>query len=247
MYIEDLYVRRYGSGKNRLLCVNGAMADCSFYDDLAMSLSDTYTVYTYDHPGYGRSRSEGKSLPEQEKDIEELVHRIGPCTVLGHSCGAIPVLEAMLKGEDNIQGAILYEPFLCDLSQDERIEKLKKIVDTGGTAETLEEALLAVLSAEEGARPFGEEQRKYFARNSQTFLKDELQSMMQVQMDYEKLQGKKMVIGVGSCSQGWPCEEMALNLQEKTGAVIMKFTGAHDAPYEEYRKFAEKLKEITFL
>lgn len=248
LYVNDLYVRQYGEKERKLLLVNGAMADCSFYNDLAEYLCDAYTVFTYDHPGYARSKGEGKSLWEQERDIAALVKRIGRCSIIGHSCGAIPVLSYLLKDGRDADQVLLYEPFLCDLSDDERIRALRKempVLLKEGRYEEAGMKLLSVLSAEPGAREFGEEQRKYFVRNSRAFYEQECLSMLENRMDYEKLKGKKIITGIGTCTKGMPCEEMAERFQEKTDCRIVQSAGAHDAPYEQYEAFGKTVKELS--
>lgn len=247
-YCNDLYCRSYGHSGRNILLVNGAMADCSFYDDLASYLSDTYTVYTYDHPGYGRSDEEGKSLVEQAEDIQHLIHAIGSCSVVGHFCGAIPVLQYLMQDGSGMDHVLLYEPFLCDLSDDIRIERLKKDMPVLLKEERYEDAgmaLLDVLSAEPDARAFGEAQREYFTKNSHAFYAHECMSMLEYGMDYGKLDGRKIFVGIGDCSAGMPCEEMAERFREAADCAMVWFKGAHDAPYEQYQAFGKAMKELS--
>ena len=103
-------VQRSGSG-SPLLLVHGVNADHTRWDVVVPTLSEDFTVYTFDRRGHGSSGDVGEYSVEREfEDIATIAASIeGPLDILGHSFGASCLLGAVPR-ISNLRRLILYEP-----------------------------------------------------------------------------------------------------------------------------------------
>ncbi len=101
---------RHGSGRP-LVLVHGTTANRSRWARVLPALVQQCTVYAMDRRGRGASGDADEYALEREfEDVVALVDSIGePVDLLGHSFGAVCVLEAALR-TPNVRRLVLYEP-----------------------------------------------------------------------------------------------------------------------------------------
>jgi pimeloyl-ACP methyl ester carboxylesterase len=94
-----LAYEKNGKGPN-LLIIGGSLADHRFYQSLARSLSEYFTVYNYDRRNRGLSRATANHTWELElEDLETMLSITGePVILYGHSAGAALAIRAAAKG-----------------------------------------------------------------------------------------------------------------------------------------------------
>ncbi len=105
-----LAVQRSGNG-SPLLLVHGVNADHTRWDIVVPTLSENFTVYTFDRRGHGDSGDgEEYSIEREYEDITSTAASIkAPVDILGHSFGASCLLGAAPRIH-NLRRLILYEP-----------------------------------------------------------------------------------------------------------------------------------------
>lgn len=119
----EIYHEVRGTGPSVVL-VAGATGDAGHFSRVAELLAEEFTVVTYDRRGNSRSpRPPGwtrTSTDEQADDLAALIEALGvkPAAVCGTSGGAIITLNAVLRHESVVRGAILHEPPLASVLRD---------------------------------------------------------------------------------------------------------------------------------
>ncbi len=106
----NIAFERSGSGPP-LLLVHGSAVDHRAWASVAPLLARRFTVYALDRRGRGASGDSAQYAVEREvDDITSVLDLIAePAALLGHSSGAILVVEAALRGLP-LRGLVLYEP-----------------------------------------------------------------------------------------------------------------------------------------
>lgn len=102
----------YHSGAGMpLILVHGTSGSAKRWAVVLPALEQHFSVYAVDRRGYGESEdSDNYALEREVEDIVAVVDSIGePAHLLGHSFGALCVLEAALL-TPNLHKLILYEP-----------------------------------------------------------------------------------------------------------------------------------------
>jgi pimeloyl-ACP methyl ester carboxylesterase len=101
---------RHGSGPP-LVLVHGTTANRTRWARVLPALTQQHTVYTMDRRGRGASGdAEAYALEREFEDVVAVVNSIGgPVDLLGHSFGAVVVLEAALR-TSNVRRLVIYEP-----------------------------------------------------------------------------------------------------------------------------------------
>jgi pimeloyl-ACP methyl ester carboxylesterase len=101
---------RVGSGPVPVVFVHGALNSGAQWMSVAEAMGEHFTCYVMDRWGRGGSGSHSSySLANEAQDIVAVLEAAGPdAYLLGHSSGAIYVLEAALESPP--AGLILYEP-----------------------------------------------------------------------------------------------------------------------------------------
>lgn len=99
-----------GSGRSVVL-VHGGMDTSASWSGVVDELEADYTCFAYDRRGNGASEvGTEHSLAVEADDVIAVAAETGPdAVVVGHSYGAIVVLEALRRGLD-VAAAVLYEP-----------------------------------------------------------------------------------------------------------------------------------------
>lgn len=126
---------RSGSGPP-LVLVHGSGASSVRWGPVLPGLEAHFSVYAVDRRGYRESGDSPTYEIEREfEDIAAVVDSIGqPVNLLGHSYGALCVLEAALLTR-NIRRLILYEPSIprpgVALYPEGSLERLQALLDAG--------------------------------------------------------------------------------------------------------------------
>lgn len=147
----EIAFERMGSGPP-LVLVHGGIGDHRFWDlsGVRPALTEHCTVYAMDRRGCGESEFPDSFVKEREaEDVAAIADTIDePVTLLGHSGGGTPTLEATLWIDD-LRALILYEPALqvrADaLDADAEVAEMMNLLDQGKNERAL------VLSLEEFA------------------------------------------------------------------------------------------------
>ncbi|WP_191987025.1 alpha/beta fold hydrolase [Mycobacteroides franklinii] len=94
-----------------LVMVHGAMDSGASWSDVAAELQHDFTCFLVDRRGHGASTdAQEHSLAREADDVIAVAAEVGPnAVILGHSFGAVVVLEALRRGLD-VASVVLYEP-----------------------------------------------------------------------------------------------------------------------------------------
>ena len=191
-----VYWEQHGDNGAPLVLVHGSWGDHHNWDLVAPRLGRRYRVFTYDRRGHSQSeRLEAQGRIEEDvDDLAALVteHRLAPVFVAGNSYGAAITLKLAAKRPELFAGAIVHEPPLIGMLDDESM--LSAVRQRIG-------AVIATLKAgdlEAGARQFVEtvalgpgmwdqlspEMRQTFVFNALTWLDEmnEPESVMSVDL-----------------------------------------------------------------
>jgi pimeloyl-ACP methyl ester carboxylesterase len=122
-----------------VLFVSGSTGDAGHFERVVRTLSDEFTVVTYDRRGNSRSlRPDGwasTSTREQSEDAAKLIETLGiaPAAVFGTSAGAIIALDLLIRRPELLRGAILHEPPLnAGMSRPEEVGRaIRRAVEDG--------------------------------------------------------------------------------------------------------------------
>lgn len=122
--------QRSGKGPP-LVLVHGALASHQRWVSILPELENQFTVYAIDRRGRGESGDASTYAIEREfEDVAAVVDSIGDgVNVLGHSYGALCVLEATLL-TPNIRRVVAYEPPPAPVP-DGLMERIQDLLDAG--------------------------------------------------------------------------------------------------------------------
>lgn len=126
---------RSGTGPP-LVLVHGTSSAGARWRPIVPPFEERFTVYTVDRRGRGASGDADEYAIEREfEDIAAVVDAIGePVNLLGHSFGALCVLEAALL-TNNVGELILYEPYMPisdpPLYDREVLDRFQRLLDAG--------------------------------------------------------------------------------------------------------------------
>ncbi|MBZ0295967.1 MAG: alpha/beta hydrolase [Anaerolineae bacterium] len=120
-----------------LLLVHGTLATHARWGAISAALAQRFTVYMIDRRGRGVSGDTKPYAIEREfEDVAAVVDSIGTeVNVLGHSHGALCVLEAALL-TPNIRSLIAYEPPSAPVP-DGSIDQIQALLDVGDPEEAV--------------------------------------------------------------------------------------------------------------
>jgi len=120
----QIYCEARGS-RSVLLLIPGGNGEAAVYRALAESLSDRFTVVSYDRRGFARSKlasppDDLRRLDADCRDARFLIDRFGsgPAYVFGSSSGAIVALELLTRFPNRIRRLVAHEPPLATLVPD---------------------------------------------------------------------------------------------------------------------------------
>jgi len=99
-----------GSGPG-LVIVHGTFRSATDYEQLALSLSGSFTVYIPDRRGRGASGAQGDeySLMKEKEDVDAVLKHTGSTFLFGHSFGGAVALEVALNNA-RVKKLAVYEP-----------------------------------------------------------------------------------------------------------------------------------------
>lgn len=107
-----------------LLMIPGAPADAGALAELAATLSDRYTVVTYDQRGLSRSTLTGPPVDQDVRVFSEDAYRLlaalgdEPAYVLGNSGGALTALDLAVRHPERVRALVVHEPPIPELLPD---------------------------------------------------------------------------------------------------------------------------------
>ena len=101
-----------------VLCISGADGSCDIWRGFVPSLTDHFTVITWDRRAFSRSYLTGEQDYDHriERDVDDaaaLIEKYSPnepATVIGNSSGAVISLKLLIRHPDLIKTVIPYEP-----------------------------------------------------------------------------------------------------------------------------------------
>lgn len=129
----DLYYELCGSGEP-LVLVHGSWIDHHTWDAVVPLLSRTHRVLVFDRRGHGRSeRPAGQgSIAEDADDVAGLIEalELGPAHLAGSSWGGSIVLWTAARWPDLVRSAIVHEPPLFDLLDEDHEPELARLRTT---------------------------------------------------------------------------------------------------------------------
>lgn len=128
--------KRSGTGPP-LVLVHGTLATHARWDAITPALAEHFTVYAIDRRGRGESRdTQPYALEREFEDVAAVVDAVGPeVDVLGHSHGALCVLEAALRTA-NLRRVIAYEPASAPVP-DGLMDRIEALLDAGKPEEAV--------------------------------------------------------------------------------------------------------------
>ncbi|RDL38695.1 Uncharacterized protein BP5553_03035 [Venustampulla echinocandica] len=114
------HVERSGSGPHILLIPSGE-GDCHSFTTIATLLSPTFTVTTFDMPGFSRSIAPPSALKNLTPSViaDQIISlmdklSIPSATIFGSSSGGLFALDLLLRHEERVEGIIIHEvPMEC--------------------------------------------------------------------------------------------------------------------------------------
>ena len=239
-----LYCRKCGKG-DPIVMIHGACVDSDFYSETAEILSRSFSVYTYDRCGYGRSEDHrDHSISSQSEDVAALIHKIGyPCHVIAHSSGTSIAMELAFRHSNLVRKLILHEPIDANcMDQDgDAIMQLREI-DTLVQQTEYNKALMKFIpligKKDFRAREATIEEAAHIVKNCHCFIQNEFQEAFSFRANIESLKKLDITVGIGDASRGNEHEQMAIRLAEKIGADIIWFPSAHNGPFDLPKEFA---------
>lgn len=119
-----LHIQRRGTGL-AVLFIPGGGVDATHFTELAALLADDFHTVTYDRRGYHRSPAPpdwtDTTIDEHADDAAVLIRALGiaPAAVWGGSIGGIILLNLAHRYPDLVRAAIVHEPPLFTLLDDE--------------------------------------------------------------------------------------------------------------------------------
>jgi pimeloyl-ACP methyl ester carboxylesterase len=149
---------QYGAADSpRLLIAHGLFGSARNWGVIAKRLSDVFHVSVVDMRNHGQSpRAATQSYPDMAEDLAEVLTRIGPSAVLGHSMGGKAAMVLALSRPDLVKQLVVADiaPVGYDHTQSHLIDFMRKIdLETVGTRSDADRQLAAHV-AEDGIRAF---------------------------------------------------------------------------------------------
>lgn len=116
-------IRTWGTAGSPVVLVHGAAETADTWEPVAELLARTHRVYAFDLNGWGYSRRVGPyTLDHQTRQLLGLLDALGlqRPVLVGHSSGAAPVAEAVLRVPERIGGLLLLDGDALDSGPGER-------------------------------------------------------------------------------------------------------------------------------
>jgi pimeloyl-ACP methyl ester carboxylesterase len=260
----SLYYEVRGSGP-ALLIIPSGNGDAAPFLPLAETLSDEYTVITYDRRGFSRSplnRPVGDDrISDDAHDIGALLELLadGPAAVFGSSSGAIVALATLERHPDQVRTVIAHEPplasvlpdaehwlgFYADLYETYRtdgVDAARKAFRVGmGMDTTTKAPRKTELPPDELEEMLGRIRRNYVF-----WFEHELLPYPAYRPDLnllKSLAGKLVLAGGDTARDGFPYRPNTV-LAEHTGNEIVHLPGGHVGYVTHPDEFAVAIREL---
>jgi pimeloyl-ACP methyl ester carboxylesterase len=264
----DLYYERRGAGPALLLVVGGG-GDHGYYDGLAQSLADEFTVLAYDRRGNSRSVLHESPVPlvmaEQSADALAVLdaNGIGSALVFGNSGGASVALDLAARHPVRVTAAVVHEPPVPAVLPDPgpyRVisgEMTRLLAAEGWAAAfTYFQVTLGQVSPEVSAvmldpgphLPPGplRDLLVRASRNWEFMTRYEIRAFLEYQPDLAAIaaNGTPVALAHGSDTTDPGAIRMSQLTARRLGAECVVFPGAHTAPMEMPAAFGSVLRGV---
>ena len=250
-----LYHERRGSG-SPVLFISGATGDAGHFERVAKSLSDEFTIVTYDRRGYSRSSRpdhwDSTSPAEQSDDAAALIEALGiaPASVFGTSSGAIIALDLVLRHPDVLRGAILHEPPMISVVSNagEAMAPIQEAVERGmqkgGPPQAMEEFLRFVAGGE-AFEKLDSSLRERLVGNGDTFFNFEFGAFEPYRPDEAALADVKVPVQLAVGQESIPLFlEASRWLAEQLNVELKTLPDAHTPYFERPEEMAEAIRPL---
>ena len=258
----ELYYEIRGTGAP-VLMVMGASGDAGHFDAIADLLSDEFMVVTYDRRGNGRSPARAgwktTSAEEQADDAAGLLAALvrSPAVVCGTSSGAAFALCLLARHPAAVRGAILHEPALFALLDDDLDvvraplrARIRSAMETGGGPHAATEPWWRYVGGDDAWSKLAPDLRKRMTASSETLFGIELGTYERYLPDDETLAAVAPRVRLLVSADGLPpYTEAARRLGQRLGSDVEITPGTHvayhDHPIEFARAIRRLLRELT--
>jgi pimeloyl-ACP methyl ester carboxylesterase len=254
-------------GSGPLLLIPGGPAGAPVYDDIAPVLAERYTVLTYDPRGLSASTLDDPSkditVETQADDAHLLLRAVTgePVYVFASSGGCNTGLVLAATHPEQVHTLIVHEPPIAELLPDPEAHRAHN-ADIYRTAQTIgidaavgkflpdagfnvpddpdAEALAAIAAMREHFTDF------VGPANLEVFFGPMWHSLAGYTPDLDALRAipARVVIGIGTTSQGQFAYRTAVLLAERLGLRPVVFPGDHGGMFGTPWEFTERLLEV---
>ena len=248
-----LYHEVRGSGPS-VLFIAGATGDGGHFERVAESLSDEFTVVTYDRRANSRSPRpdgwESTSTEEQSDDAARLIEDLGlaPVAIFGSSVGAIIGLDLLSRHPELVRGAILHEPPLTAgmANPEEVMGAIQQVVEGGmqrGGPRGGCENFFRFIAGDDAFETLDPRLRERMLGNGEIFLGTEMGAFEPYQPEEAALTAVEVRILVGTESAPF-FAETARWLADRLNVEFEKLPGGHTPYFDRPQEVAEALRPL---
>jgi pimeloyl-ACP methyl ester carboxylesterase len=242
-----------GSGPP-VLFISGASGDAGHFARTAEHLADEFTTVAYDRRGCSRSAAlptgEVMSIAAQADDAAALIAELelAPAIVFGTSGGGDILLELVARRPEAVRGAIVHEPALIALADDNEAgaDELQPIVELaasdprGGM-----EAFIRTVTSDATFESLDPELRARVLGNGAHFFAQEFRAFGAYVPDVDMIDASRVPVRVLVSRQGVPMLIQATTRLAELLEVEVKPVSGHHAPYlQRPEAFGEELRPI---
>jgi pimeloyl-ACP methyl ester carboxylesterase len=261
-----LSYRMRGSGPV-LLLIPGGPAGTAVYDDIAPVLAEHYTVLTYDPRGMSASTVEDPSrditVETQADDAHRLLREVTgePAYVFASSGGSNTGLVLAATHPEQVHTLIVHEPPIAELLPDPEEHRahnadIYRTAQTVGVSAAVRKFLPdAGFNVPDDPSPAAsaaiEAMREHFEAffgpaNLEVFFGPMWHSLAGYTPDLDALRAipARVVIGIGTTSEGQFAYRTAVLLAERLGLRPVVFPGDHGAMFGAPWEFTDRLLDV---
>ena len=250
-----IYYEVRGNGPS-VLFIAGATGDGGHFRRVAETLSDEFTVVTYDRRANSRSPRpegwEGTSTEEQSDDAAGLIEALGiaPAAIFGNSAGAIIGLDLVIRRPELVRGALLHEPpMIAGMSNPEEVMgAIQRVVEGGmqdGGPRGGCETFLRFVAGDEVFEDLDPRLRERMLVNGETFFGPEMGTFEPYRPDEATLSAIEVPVRVMVGTESAPFfAEVARWLADSMNVELEELPGAHTPYFDRPQQMAETLRPL---
>jgi pimeloyl-ACP methyl ester carboxylesterase len=250
-----IYYEVRGIGPS-VLFIAGATGDGGHFRRVAETLSDEFTVVTYDRRANSRSPRpegwEGTSTEEQSDDAAGLIEALGlaPAAIFGNSAGAIIGLDLVVRRPELVRGAILHEPpMIAGMSNPEEVMgAIQQVVEGGmqrGGPRGGCETFFRFVAGDEVFENLDPHLRERMLANGEIFFGPEMGAFEPYQPDEAALAAIKVPVRVMVGTESAPFfAEVARWLADRMNVELEELPGGHTPYFDRPQQMAETLRPL---